>query len=135
MSYLAEAFDKNISGEEEDGDDNEQTNDGGLPATKRVKRSRSRVTVALQKEAASGSDDDEEDFHPEIVVHSAKCNVGKTHDGIKNGGTRLANEIINFIQSDTLNRREEGDSDNDDDINVTFSLVGNSLGGLYSRYA
>jgi len=138
MSYLAEAFDKNISGEEEEaGDDNEQNNDGGLlPATKRVKRSRSRVTVALQKEAAAGGDDNEEDFHPEIVVHSAKCNVGKTHDGIKKGGTRLANEIINFIQSDTLKRREEGDdSDNDDDINVTFSLVGNSLGGLYSRYA
>eukprot|EP00984_Skeletonema_dohrnii_P022501 scaffold11620_cov199-Skeletonema_dohrnii-CCMP3373.AAC.4 len=136
MSYLAEAFDKNISGEEEAGDDdNEQNNDGGLPATKRVKRSRSRVTVALQKEVAAGGDD-EEDFHPEIVVHSAKCNVGKTHDGIKNGGTRLANEIINFIQSDTLTRREEGDdSDNDGDINVTFSLVGNSLGGLYSRYA
>eukprot|EP00573_Skeletonema_grethae_P010329 CAMPEP_0201694210 /NCGR_PEP_ID=MMETSP0578-20130828/6554_1 /ASSEMBLY_ACC=CAM_ASM_000663 /TAXON_ID=267565 /ORGANISM="Skeletonema grethea, Strain CCMP 1804" /LENGTH=609 /DNA_ID=CAMNT_0048179857 /DNA_START=132 /DNA_END=1961 /DNA_ORIENTATION=+ len=131
MSYLAEAFHKNISGEEEEEEEN--GDNGRLHATKRVKRSRSPATFALQKES-----NNEEDTHPEIVVYSAKCNIGKTHDGIRNGGTRLANEIINFIQSDTLKRREEGDSGNDDDddaINVTFSLVGNSLGGLYSRFA
>ncbi len=130
MSYLKEAFHKNIFGEEED----EQNGDNGeLHETKRVKRSRSASTFALQKQS-----NDEDGIHPEIVVYSAKCNIGKTHDGIRNGGTRLANEIINFIQSDTLKRREEGDSGNNNDgdaINVTFSFVGNSLGGLYSRFA
>jgi len=131
MSYLAEAFNKNIFGEEED-IENEQN--GEPPSTKRVKRSSSRLSTALQKE--SNDSGEEVANHPEIIVHSVKCNVGKTHDGIRNGGTRLANEIINFIQSDTVKRWKEGDNNNDDDVcNVTFSLVGNSLGGLYSRYA
>ena len=80
----------------------------------------------------------EEKYHPEIIVHSVKCNVGKTHDGIRNGGTRLAHEIINFIQSDTQKRRgEKDDVDDGTDVvrDVTFSLIGNSLGGLYSRFA
>ena len=138
MSYLAEAFKENISGEEE-GDADEQNN-GEAPTTKRVKRSSSRVTVALQKESvASPTNNEGVANHPEIIVHSVKCNIGKTHDGIRNGGTRLANEIIHFIQSDTLKRQKEeedgSDNNNDDVCNVTFSLVGNSLGGLYSRYA
>lgn len=132
MSYLAEAFHKNIFGEDEE--DQNITDNGELHATKRVKRSRSPATSALQEQSNV-----EDGTHPEIVVYTAKCNVGKTHDGIRNGGTRLANEIINFIQSDTLKRREEDDSSNNDDdddaINVTFSFVGNSLGGLYSRFA
>jgi hypothetical protein len=59
------------------------------------------------------------------LVHSAVCNDGQTHDGIEAGGTRLANEINNLIQ-ELWNRESQ---------NVRISLVGNSLGGLYARYA
>jgi len=143
MSYLAEAFRKNISGEEDDdADDIENGQNGELPSTKRVRRSSSRLSKALQNESSvptnNHSGEEVVTNHPEIIVHSVKCNVGKTHDGIRNGGTRLANEIINFIRSDTLKRLKKGDNinnDDDDACNVTFSLVGNSLGGLYSRYA
>ena len=144
MSYLAEAFDKTISGAHDvtvdDGDDvgvgsNDDNGQNLSPSKKRVKRSTSRATVAIENNNAN--DDADEDYHPEIIVHSVTCNVGKTHDGIRNGGTRLANEIIHFIQSDTMKRRPLSDDDDDDGkvCNVTYSLVGNSLGGLYSRFA
>ena len=135
MSYLSEAFHKNILSEEEVSDDDDSGQNGsgsGLPATKRVKRSRSLITGALQNELLGSN---EELTHPDIVVYSAKCNVGRTHDGIRNGGTRLANEIINFIQCDTKKRQEEGVVNGGGVCNVTISLVGNSLGGLYSRFA
>ncbi|KAL7458856.1 hypothetical protein ACHAWC_010537 [Mediolabrus comicus] len=145
MSYLAEAFDKTISGAHDvtvnDGDgvgvsSNDDNGQNLSPSKKRVKRSTSRATVAMENNNAN-DDVDEDDYHPEIIVHSVTCNVGKTHDGIRNGGTRLANEIIHFIQSDTMKRRPLSDDDDDDGkvCNVTYSLVGNSLGGLYSRFA
>ena len=72
----------------------------------------------------------------QIIVHSVKCNVGKTHDGIRNGGTRLANEIIGFIRKDVQKRVDDDDGDKSDVYHdVTYSIVGNSLGGLYARYA
>jgi hypothetical protein len=89
-----------------------------------------------------------------IVVYSPKCNEGRTHDGIKLGGIRLANEIVDFIRKDMQERRrvilnEDDEStpmnqqqqqqhqqnNKDDVVNVTYSMVGNSLGGLYARYA
>jgi hypothetical protein len=89
-----------------------------------------------------------------IVVYSPKCNEGRTHDGIKLGGIRLANEIVDFIQKDVQERRhvilneddestpmnqqqQQQQQNNKDDVvvNVTYSMVGNSLGGLYARYA
>lgn len=78
---------------------------------------------------------------PEIVVHSVKCNVGRTHDGIRNGGTRLAREIVDFVRKDVDKRvrnedeKEKNDDDEKDERAVTYSIVGNSLGGLYARYA
>eukprot|EP00986_Skeletonema_menzelii_P016636 scaffold15284_cov57-Skeletonema_menzelii.AAC.1 len=68
MSYLSEAFQKSISEEEEAGEEEEQNGEGDLHASKRVKRSRSRETVSLQNNA------DEEVTHPDIIVHSVKCN-------------------------------------------------------------
>jgi len=133
-----------------------------IPAAKRPRRSRSsratkqdtketqsvvtkRQHAAHHEEAAaaasegvviSGGDNDE---GTEIVVHSVKCNVGRTNDGIRKGGTRLANEIIDFIRKDAKKSGMKKD-DNDHDVtpqaqDVTYSIVGNSLGGLYARYA
>ncbi|CAB1120484.1 unnamed protein product [Ectocarpus sp. CCAP 1310/34] len=57
----------------------------------------------------------------EILVHSARRNEGKTKDGVVEGGSRLAEEIREVVQSTPSLSR--------------ISLVGNSLGGLYARYA
>lgn len=61
-----------------------------------------------------------------VVIHSAVSNEGHTNDGIAAGGKRLANEINTLVKHFW---KKHGDAQ------VTLSLVGNSLGGLYARYA
>lgn len=67
-------------------------------------------------------DDNSEHF----LVHAATCNQGQTNDGIAAGGSRLAAEI-NTIVGHLQENHVQAD--------ITLSLVGNSLGGLYGRYA
>ena len=57
----------------------------------------------------------------DVVVHLAASNEGRTRDGIVAGGIRLSNEIQSVVA------QHKGIS--------SLSLVGNSLGGLYSRHA
>lgn len=59
----------------------------------------------------------------EFLVHSAESNLDRTTDGIASGGGRLAQEVNAWIEQI------------DTDKHVTLSFVGNSLGGLYARYA
>lgn len=66
-----------------------------------------------------------------FIVHNAACNEGTTHDGVVKGGERLANEIIDVIRSELEGRRHNNKEYSD----VTISIIGNSLGGLYGRYA
>lgn len=61
-----------------------------------------------------------------VVVHSAEANTGKTYDGIAMGGTRLAQEI-DWVISHYAKQYPS--------VPISLSLVGNSLGGLYCRYA
>lgn len=73
-----------------------------------------------------------------FIVHNASCNEGRTHDGIVNGGERLANEILEVIRHEIEKKQQQIDSlknFRDDPIDVTISIIGNSLGGLYGRYA
>jgi len=70
-----------------------------------------------------------------LVVHRTKDNNGKTTDGIIKGGTRLAKEIENFILNDTAEQLDRDDVSNIRERHVSISFVGNSLGGLYARYA
>jgi hypothetical protein len=57
-----------------------------------------------------------------VLVHSATCNEGRlTRDGVAAGGRRLADEVLQL--------REKYQS------LESLALVGNSLGGLYVRYA
>ncbi|KAL7486772.1 hypothetical protein ACHAW6_012375 [Cyclotella cf. meneghiniana] len=73
-----------------------------------------------------------------FIVHNASCNEGRTHDGIVNGGERLANEILEVIRHEIEKKQQQIDSlknVRDDPIDVTISIIGNSLGGLYGRYA
>ena len=65
-----------------------------------------------------------------IVVYSAISNVGITTDGIAAGGKRLAAEIMEQLPFHTNTNVTDKDT-----VTVTLSLVGNSLGGLYARYA
>lgn len=56
-----------------------------------------------------------------LVVHTTDVNTDKTHDGIVNGGQRLAEDIERMVKAmPSLTR---------------LSLVGFSLGGIYVRFA
>lgn len=140
MAYLSKAFQNIISPPQngETGIDGSVESSGvpKLPSAKRVRRSGSYQSRLINQQDAN----DECDVDTEIVVHSVKCNVGRTSDGIRKGGRRLANEIVDFIRSDVESRiancGENTDENNEDDAtHVTYSIVGNSLGGLYARYA
>ena len=72
--------------------------------------------LAFLKEAIMG-----EGAQDAALVLLAGSNEGKTADGVARGGRRLAAEILELVEkSPSLTH---------------ISLVGNSLGGLYSRYA
>jgi len=77
--------------------------------------------------------------YDDLIVHSAVCNERRTKDGVENGGKRLVEEIISVIRqkmneskSDIISNGENASSDIKD---ITLSIVGNSLGGIYGRYA
>jgi hypothetical protein len=61
-----------------------------------------------------------------MIVHAALCNEGKTTDGVQPGGERLVNEMVQVIRENMRRRRTKS---------VTLSVLGNSLGGIYGRYA
>ena len=63
-----------------------------------------------------------------VLVHSATCNDGRTHDGIEPGGKRLAQEVNQLVVELTTHYSEQFPT-------TTISFVGNSMGGLYARYA
>lgn len=70
-----------------------------------------------------------------LLVHSAVCNEGRLSlDGIENGGLRLANEINNVIRGVAIDKHTN--KNNDECVTtIALSIVGNSMGGLYGRYA
>mmetsp|Transcript_26135 Transcript_26135/g.39553 ORF Transcript_26135/g.39553 Transcript_26135/m.39553 type:complete len:626 (+) Transcript_26135:48-1925(+) len=71
-----------------------------------------------------------------LITYSTIENDGKTTDGIANGGTRLAKEIQQFIKTDLTQNRNSLTLESDKkEHHVSISFVGNSLGGLYARYA
>lgn len=71
----------------------------------------------------------EESQCDKIVFHSCQTNYGKTSDGVEAGGERILQEIQSVIAKHT------NETGNEKEENITVSLIGNSLGGLYSRYA
>jgi hypothetical protein len=62
-----------------------------------------------------------------LVIHAATSNEGLTSDGIEAGGNRLAAEVNQLLHGF---RQQSGRSSM-----LYLSMVGNSLGGLYARYA
>lgn len=82
----------------------------------------------------------------DFVVHSVTCNEKRTDDGVKAGGERIVDEMFSFIRdymTDGKRSGKDADRDKYDNVNdsrdelrdITISIVGNSLGGLYARYA
>ena len=69
-----------------------------------------------------------------LIVHNAACNEGKTNDGIIKGGERLVNEMLDVIRKEVPEKGQDVAAQQDP-VDVTISIVGNSLGGLYGRYA
>ncbi|KAL3777298.1 hypothetical protein ACHAW5_004678 [Stephanodiscus triporus] len=144
QDYLSRALHRRAGGtpdRDDDDDDDDDVAEGVVPPD--AKRAR-------QDGDADAVDDASEN---NVVVYSPRCNVGRTHDGIRAGGARLANEVVEFVRSDVTRRLllvggDEGRRDddmnddammrsppNEEDVHVTYSIVGNSLGGLYARYA
>ena len=72
--------------------------------------------------------------HGTLIVHNAACNEGKTNDGIIKGGERLVNEMLDVIRKEVPEKGQDVAAQQDP-VDVTISIVGNSLGGLYGRYA
>jgi Putative serine esterase (DUF676) len=64
-----------------------------------------------------------------VLVHSAICNHEKTTDGVVAGGIRLAREVNEWLAN--VKSRNSATTTQ----KITLSFVGNSLGGLYARYA
>jgi Putative serine esterase (DUF676) len=67
------------------------------------------------------------------VIHSVTSNVGLTLDGIEAGGKRIAsevNEYVTTVRSEYAKLNYKGNNKK-----ISLSIVGHSLGGLYSRYA
>jgi Putative serine esterase (DUF676) len=78
----------------------------------------------------------ESNIVPELVVYSPQCNEKKTDDGVVAGGERLVEEILTYIRGYMLKSHSMSNSVSPDKlIDITISLVGNSFGGLYARYA
>jgi Putative serine esterase (DUF676) len=82
----------------------------------------------------------------QVVVHSAVSNQDRTYDGIAAGGTRLADEVNAWIDdlllpwtrtpTATASTNRSGNAFHQPPPpRVSLSFVGNSLGGLYARYA
>ena len=62
----------------------------------------------------------------DMVVHAAVCNEGKTTDGVIKGGDRLTEEMLLVLRQELAKRNAR---------HVTVSVLGNSLGGVYGRFA
>ena len=70
-----------------------------------------------------------------IIVHSATCNEDRTFDGIAAGGTRLAQEVNRLMETLIMEEQDGKNNNHHHPQSISLSFVGNSLGGLYARYA
>lgn len=100
-----------------------------IAATKKRRSARAANKKGGERKATS-----KRDANPvihDMVVHNAVCNEHRTDDGIPNGGDRLVEEMLQVIDSEMEKRHPNSTGIFD----ITISILGNSLGGLYGRYA
>jgi len=84
---------------------------------------------ALRKEIKKPCHSTSNIIQHQLVVLNSKANVQKSTDGVAMGGKRLAAEITEWMEQQIAEIELEPSTV------LTFSLIGNSLGGLYGRYA
>mmetsp|Transcript_20619 Transcript_20619/g.48633 ORF Transcript_20619/g.48633 Transcript_20619/m.48633 type:complete len:499 (-) Transcript_20619:1402-2898(-) len=70
----------------------------------------------------------------QMVILNSKANTEVSTDGVAQGGKRLAAEISEWVAQQTAAIDRTGGAPSSNTV-TTFSLIGNSLGGLYGRYA
>jgi len=70
-----------------------------------------------------------------VVIHNSMANEYKTKDGIESGGDRLFEEMLQVIRTHVHLANQQGTMNSTNTTHITLSLIGNSLGGIYSRYA
>ncbi|KAL9181071.1 hypothetical protein ACHAXT_009876 [Thalassiosira profunda] len=86
--------------------------------------------------STEAKEETEIDAKDTLVVHNAACNEGRTGDGIANGGERLADEMLAVIRGEVRRKMQRSGAERErTPVDVSISIVGNSLGGLYGRYA
>ena len=103
------------------------------------------IQNAANKNVASCDDNINDNVKHRFVIHSAACNEHRTDDGIAVGGSRMAQEINELVRYIVDGGPFGTTNDNDNDNGVygeekktslfTLSIIGNSLGGLYARFA
>lgn len=104
----------------------------GNPAEMSYIRQSIQNAAAAQAKSAS--------VHHRFVIHSVTCNCDKTDDGIALGGSRLAqeiNELVGHVVERCCDSSSDAKCNEGRNLlqNITLSIVGNSLGGLYARHA
>lgn len=92
------------------------------------------LETALNKAVTSNCSEEERN-NPSFFFYKATSNVDRTYDGIRNGGKRLADEVKDSIKRTISQMRLQTNPTDKQSQLVTLSFVGNSLGGLYARYA
>lgn len=72
-----------------------------------------------------------------FYVQTCVCNTGRTNDGIQAGGDRVATEVRRFLlRVEEQHQWHVAGGDAYKQLKeITISLIGYSLGGLYARYA
>lgn len=93
------------------------------------------LMVDREKHALAGSP--EATIRHDMVVHVPSCNELKTKDGVERGGKRLVEEMLETIRIE-MKKRVDSCTDREATVgirDITISMLGNSLGGLYSRFA
>jgi hypothetical protein len=97
-------------------------------------------SLLSQSSSTSSSNNSNNSNNNKLVVHAAKCNEGLTDDGIQAGGERLVREIYDTMRKEVakMERQRSGSGTGKTTTcvtDVTLSFVGNSMGGLFARYA
>lgn len=101
-------------------------------AKNQMKNSKSSTKGHTSRTSSSQQKSCQKDLTHEVYIHTPTCNEGKTFDGVINCGERLAEEMLSVMSNIAKRKRAKGQREL---VDVTLSIIGNSLGGLFARYA
>jgi len=92
-----------------------------------LKRAMTQTAIDRREEARKNNS-----TRHDVVLYAPACNELRTTDGVVAGGERLVLELHEMINQEMEKRLARGNRT--EPPSITLSFVGNSLGGLYSRY-